>query len=50
MRSEASLKVKHELINDFFLEISFNDSYDSKPAESARTNDWNVMTSLGYSF
>ena len=50
VRSEASLKMKHELINDLFLQISFNDSYDNRPAETARTNDWNVVTSLGYSF
>ena len=50
VRSEASLKMKHELIKDFFLELSFNDSYDNRPAESARTNDWNVVTSLGYTF
>jgi len=50
VRSEASLKMKHELINDLFLQISFNDSYDNRPAETARSNDWYVVTSLGYSF
>jgi hypothetical protein len=50
VRGEASLKLKHELIQDLFLEISFIDDYDSKPAETARTNDWNVVTSIGYSF
>ncbi len=50
VRSEASLKMRHELIRDLFLEITFNDSYDNRPAETARTNDWNLVTSLGYSF
>jgi hypothetical protein len=50
VRAEASLKLKHELINDLFLEISFSDSYDNQPAETARSNDWNVVTSLGYTF
>ena len=50
VRSEASLEMRHELINDLFLKISFKDSYDNRPAETARTNDWNVVTSLGYSF
>jgi hypothetical protein len=50
VRSEASLKVRNELINDLFLEITFNDSYDNRPAETARTNDWNIVTSIGYSF
>jgi hypothetical protein len=50
VRGEASLKMKHELINDFFVALSFSDSYDNRPAETARSNDWNVVTSLGYSF
>jgi hypothetical protein len=50
VRSEASLKLRNELISDLYLEISFKDSYDNRPAETARSNDWNVVTSLGYSF
>lgn len=50
VRSEASLELRHELINDLFLKISFKDSFDNRPAETARNNDWNVVTSLGYSF
>jgi hypothetical protein len=50
VRSEASLEMRHELINDLFLKISFKDSFDNKPAETARNNDWNIVTSLGYSF
>ena len=50
VRGEASLNLKHELLNDFFVQITFNDSYDNRPAENARFNDWNVVTSLGYSF
>lgn len=50
VRSEASLKMRHELIKDLFLQVSFDDSYDNRPAETARSNDWNIVTSLGYSF
>jgi len=50
VRGEASLKIKHELLSDFFVQVSFEDSYDNRPAESARSNDWNVVTSFGYSF
>ncbi len=50
MRGEASLKMRHELLRDLFLEITFNDSYDNRPAETARTNDWDLVTSLGYKF
>jgi len=47
---QASLQLRHELISDLFLQITFNESYDNRPAETARSNDWNVVTSLGYSF
>ena len=47
---QASLKLRHELISDLFWQITFNDSYDNQPAETARSNDWNVVTSLGYTF
>jgi len=47
---QASLQLRHELISDLFLQITFKDSYDNRPAETARTNDWNVVTSLGYTF
>jgi hypothetical protein len=50
VRGEATLKIRHELISDFYLEMSFNDTYDNRPSETARTNDWNVVTSLGYTF
>ena len=50
IRAEAAVKVRHELVHDLFFEISFADSYDNKPAETFRTNDWNVVTSIGYSF
>jgi hypothetical protein len=50
VRGEASLQLQHELVSDLFFEVSFADSYDNQPAETAQTNDWNVATSLGYSF
>jgi Protein of unknown function, DUF481 len=50
VRSEASLKLRNELLSDFYVEISFKDSYDNRPAETAHSNDWNFVTSLGYSF
>ena len=49
-RGEASLKVNQELINDLYFQVAFSDSYDNKAAGETRTNDWNVVTSLGYSF
>ena len=49
-RGEGSIQARHEVISDLFFEISFNDSYDNRPTEGAETNDWNIGTSIGYSF
>ena len=50
LRGEGSIVLRHEVITDLFFEISLNDSYDNRPAAGFETNDWNVVTSLGYSF
>ena len=49
-RGEAAVNARHEIIHDLFFEISLYDSYDNRPPEGAESNDWNVVTSLGYSF
>ena len=49
-RGEATLKARYEVISDLFFEISLYDSYDNRPPEGFESNDWNVTTSLGYSF
>jgi len=49
-RGEASLKAKWELVNDLFFQLMVYDSYDNKPAENSTTNDWGLVTSLGYTF
>jgi hypothetical protein len=49
-RGEAEISARHEIIHDLFLEVSLYDSYDNRPPEGAESNDWNVVTSLGYSF
>ena len=39
------------MIEDLFWELSFYDSYDSRPALlGAEKNDYGVNTSLGYDF
>jgi hypothetical protein len=50
VRGEAAVKARHEIISDLFFEISLYESYDNRPPEGSETNDWNVVTSLGYSF
>ena len=50
VRGEAAVNARHEIIHDLFFEISLYDSYDNRPPEGSEVNDWNVVTSLGYSF
>jgi hypothetical protein len=50
VRGEATVSAKHEIVSDLFFEISLYDSYDNRVPEGSPANDWNVVTSLGYSF
>lgn len=50
LRGEGSLELRREIVSDLFFSITLNDSYDNQPAEGAATNDWSVVTSLGYTF
>jgi len=50
VRGEAALSARHEIISDLFFELSLYDSYDNRAPEGSSSNDWNVVTSLGYSF
>jgi len=57
VRGELDIKLKWEMIEDLFWELSFYDSYDSRPpnprmllAEKPEKNDYGIITSLGYDF
>jgi hypothetical protein len=51
IRAEADIGWKIELVEDFFFDMSFYGSYDSKTdPEAASNSDYGVVTSLGYSF
>jgi putative salt-induced outer membrane protein YdiY len=50
VRSQLDFALRRELITDLFVEISVYDSYDSEPPEEGETNDWGIVTSLGYTF
>jgi hypothetical protein len=50
VRGEGSLAVRHEVISDLFFEISLYNSYDNEPAAGGTSNDWGIVTSLGYTF
>ncbi len=51
VRLEYNLSVKYELFSDFYINLSFYDDYDNKPAGGeAAVNDWSVIFSIGYKF
>ena len=50
-RSNASISLDHEIVKDFYVDLSFQGSYDSEPPEaSALKTDYSVSTSLKYKF
>jgi hypothetical protein len=51
VRAEADVDWRIELVEDFFFDLTFYGSYDSKADPSAPSNsDYGVVTSLGYTF
>jgi hypothetical protein len=50
VRGEAALRLRREMVEDLFLEVSLYDSYDNRTVAGSRSNDWGLATSLGYSF
>ena len=51
VRGELDITLKWEMIEDLFWELSYYNSYDSRPATAgAEKNDYGVITSLGYDF
>ena len=50
-RLQYSSKLRLELIKDFFVSLTFYDSYDSKPpSETASKNDYGFTTGISWSF
>jgi hypothetical protein len=50
-RLEFNSKLRIEVLKDFFVNLTFYDSYDSKPpAETATKNDYGFTTGLSWSF
>ncbi len=51
IRLELNTGVRRELVKDFFVNLSFIDSYDNRPTtDDAHSNDLTLVTSLGWSF
>jgi hypothetical protein len=51
VRTDASIQMSYEIIDDLFYRLSLHHNYDSEPQSlNATTTDWSLVTSLGYSF
>ena len=51
VRTDAGIRMRYEIIDDLFYELSAQHMYDSEPQSVGATNsDWSVVTSLGYTF
>ena len=49
-RAESDLSFRREFLDDFFLDLTIGHSYLSDPPTDGSSSDYNVTTSLGYSF
>jgi len=51
VRGQASVRLRYELINDLFAELTLTESFDSEPLSvGAEKIDYNITTSIGYTF
>lgn len=50
-RAQFDVNLRWELINDLFWDLTYYNTYDSDPPSgSLSTNDYGIVTSIGYSF
>lgn len=50
-RAQLDVNLRWEIISDLFWDLNYYDTYDSNPPSgSLSTNDYGVVTSLGWSF
>ena len=53
-RINFNVKGKFEIVKDLYFSVNFYDNFDNKPSDvdenSSITNDWGIITSVGYSF
>jgi len=49
-RLNLDFSLRRELIEDLFVELSLYETYDSDPPEDGTSNDWGIVTGLGYTF
>jgi len=50
-RAKSSISLRHEIVKDFYVDLSFDGSYDSEPpTDDADSLDYALASSLGYKF
>ena len=51
LRAQFDVSLRWEIINDLFWDLSYYNTYDSDPPSgSESTNDYGIVTSIGWSF
>ena len=51
VRLNFDVSLRHEIISDFFVDLTYYDNYDSDPPSAdAEKNDWAIVTSIGWSY
>jgi hypothetical protein len=50
VRSTVDAKLKHEFLSDLYFSVGVLADFDSDPPTEGQQTDWNLTTSLGYSF
>ena len=51
VRTDAGIRMRYEIIDDLYYELSAQHTHDNKPQSfGARNSDWSIVTSLGYTF
>jgi hypothetical protein len=51
VRTDLSLRLKYELVRDFFVGLSFSDNFDSRPPDpNATRNDFVTSFTIGWSY
>jgi hypothetical protein len=49
-QTETDISCKREFVKDLFFDVLLYHSYDSNPPTGAKSGDYGITTSLGYSF
>jgi len=50
VRSKLLSSIRHELFSDFYVAISFDTTYDNRPPTGSEKADWNLVSSIGYTY